>query len=133
QVESEEAVALLALPVAASDITVTKVANLRFIRRGEQAPFTIRVTNNAATPARDLMVVDTIPAGFRFIEGSAMLGGAEVAPDIRGRQIRFTGITVPGNSEIAITLRLQALSTAGPGEHVNLAHAEDPSGIRVGN
>jgi len=124
---------MLALPVAVSDITVTKIANLRFIRRGEQAPFTIRVTNNAPTAASDLTVIDTIPSGFRFVEGSARVGDVEVTPVVAGRQIRFENLSVPGNSEVEIHLRLLTLSTAGPGEHTNLAHAEDPLGNRVGN
>ncbi|WP_309083094.1 DUF6923 family protein, partial [Chelativorans sp.] len=130
-VESDEAVALLALPAAVSDITVTKVANLRFIRRGEDAPFTIRVRNNAGSAASGLTVVDTIPSGFRFVEGSARIGDTEVAPVIAGRQIRFENVSVAGNAEIEIRLRLTALSSAGPGEHVNLAHVEDASGSRV--
>ena len=114
-----------------SDITVTKIANLRFIRRGEQAPFTIRVTNNAAARAAGLTIVDTMPSGFRFVEGTATIGGVKVTPEIVGRQIRFPDVSVDGKAEVEIRLRLLALSTAGPGEHVNLAHAEDPTGNRI--
>ncbi|WP_309085020.1 CshA/CshB family fibrillar adhesin-related protein [Chelativorans sp.] len=117
--------------VAPRHISVTKVANLRFIRRGEEAPFTIRVRNNAGSAASGLTVVDTIPSGFRFVEGSARIGDTEVAPVIAGRQIRFENVSVAGNAEIEIRLRLTALSSAGPGEHVNLAHVEDASGSRV--
>ncbi|WEX10576.1 hypothetical protein [Chelativorans sp. AA-79] len=130
-VESNEDVAVLALPAAVSDLTVTKIANLRFIRRGEQAPFTIRVTNSGPSQATGITVIDTMPAGFRYVEGSATVGGAEVTPEIAGRQIRFADVAVPGNGEIEIRLRLLALSTAGPGEHVNLAHAQDSSGNKL--
>ncbi|MET3588884.1 putative repeat protein (TIGR01451 family), partial [Pseudorhizobium tarimense] len=132
QVTSDDSTSAITLPAAEpSDITVTKVANLRFIRRGEQAPFTIRVTNNYGARATGITVVDTMPSGFRFVEGSAMIGEVKVTPQIVGRQIRFPDITVDGRSEVEIRLRLLALSTAGPGEHVNLAHAEDQSGRRI--
>jgi len=131
-VTSEESASLVTMPAAVpTDITVTKIANLRFIRRGEQAPFTIRVTNNSAARAVGLTIVDTAPSGFRFVEGTATVGGVKVTPEIAGRQIRFPDVSVDGNAEVEIQLRLLALSTAGPGEHVNLAHAEDPTGNRI--
>ncbi|MGI6855383.1 DUF7507 domain-containing protein [Mesorhizobium sp. 1B3] len=132
EITSHEATSVVTMPAAVpSDITVTKVANLRFIRRGEQAPFTIRVTNNSAARAAGLTIVDTMPSGFRFVEGTATIGGVKVTPEISGRQIRFPDVSVDGKSEVEIRLRLLALSTAGPGEHVNLAHAEDPAGNRI--
>jgi uncharacterized repeat protein (TIGR01451 family) len=132
EITSEESSSVVTLPAAVpSDITVTKIANLRFIRRGEQAPFTIRVTNNAAARAAGLTIVDTMPSGFRFVEGTATIGGVKVTPEIVGRQIRFPDVSVDGKAEVEIRLRLLALSTAGPGEHVNLAHAEDPTGNRI--
>ncbi|WP_018096262.1 DUF7507 domain-containing protein [Sinorhizobium meliloti] len=131
-VTSEESTSVVTMPTAEpTSITVTKVANLRFIRRGEQAPFTIRVINSAAARASGLTIVDTMPAGFRYVDGTATVGGTKVTPEIVGRQIRFPDVSVDGNSEIEIRLRLLALSTAGPGEHVNLAHAEDATGDRI--
>ncbi|MCR4265850.1 choice-of-anchor D domain-containing protein [Nitratireductor sp. ZSWI3] len=128
-VESNESVSVLALPAPVSDITVTKVANLRFIRRGEQAPFTIKVTNNGASLASGITVIDTMPSGFRYVEGSATVDGTEATPEIVGRQIRFSNLSVPGNGGmLEIRLRLLALSSAGPGEHVNLASVIGPDG-----
>ncbi|WP_011579396.1 MULTISPECIES: DUF6923 family protein [Chelativorans] len=126
-VESKESVWSLALP-APKPLTVVKQALVRAVRRGEQAPFIIQVVNDAGSPASGITVIDTVPPGFRYVEDSATVDGVEVSPEIAGRQIRFTGITVPGNGEVQIRLRLLALSSAGPGEHVNLAHAEDRSG-----
>ncbi|WP_439273798.1 DUF7507 domain-containing protein [Pseudochrobactrum sp. HB0163] len=132
EVRSNEANSVITLPSAApSDITVMKTANLRFIKRGEQAPFTIRVTNNGATRATGLSIIDTMPPGFRYVEGTATVDGVKVTPEIVGRQIRFSGIAVDGKSKIDIRLRLLALSSAGPGEHINRAHAEDNTGKRV--
>ncbi|WP_052760539.1 DUF11 domain-containing protein [Rhizobium sp. LC145] len=132
EITSDESTSVITMPAAApTDITVSKVANLRFIRRGEQAPFTIRVTNNTGARASGLTVIDTMPAGFRFVEDTATVDGVKVTPEIAGRQIRFPDVAVDGRSEIEIRLRLLALSTAGPGEHVNFAHAEDQSGRRI--
>jgi uncharacterized repeat protein (TIGR01451 family)/fimbrial isopeptide formation D2 family protein len=127
-VDSDESVSVLALPAAASDISIAKIAGLRHIRRGEQAPFTIRVTNNSGSRVTGLTVVDTMPSGFRFVEGSATIAGVAVTPVVTGRSVVFENVAVDGNSEIEIRLRMLALSSAGPGEHVNKANVTDPSG-----
>ncbi|WP_440409086.1 DUF7507 domain-containing protein [Neorhizobium petrolearium] len=134
EVSSDNSTSVVTPPAAVpGDISVTKVANLRFIRRGEKAPFTIRVTNNSGARVDDLTVIDTMPAGFRYVEGSAIVDGAKVTPEVVGRQIRFREVSVGSKSTVEIQIRLLALSTAGPGEHVNLAHVVDPSGGQVGN
>src|SRR5690606_4084601 len=109
----EESVSLLALPVAVSNVSITKIAGLRHIRRGEQAPFTIRVTNNAATRAIGLTVTDKMPSGFRFVEGSATVDGVAVEPVVEGLSVTFENLSVDGNGEIEIRLRMLALSSAG--------------------
>ncbi|MCT7375141.1 DUF6923 family protein [Chelativorans salis] len=128
EVESEGSGTLLGLPFAQSNISVAKIANLHAIRRGEQAPFTIRVSNHAASRVGGLTVVDTIPSGFRYVDGSARLNGETVDPEVSGRTVRFEDLSLEGNGEIEIRLRMLALSSAGPGEHVNRATATDAAG-----
>ncbi|WP_265516762.1 DUF6923 family protein [Nitratireductor luteus] len=130
-VESEGSGTLLDLPFAQSDISVAKIAQLRSIRRGEQAPFIIRVTNHAGSRASGLTVVDTIPSGFRYVDGSATLNGETVEPEVSGRAVRFENLSLAGNGELEIRLRMLALSSAGPGEHVNRASATDASGTSL--
>lgn len=128
-VELNDSVALLALPAAApSEITVTKQAGLRFIRIGEKAPYTITVTNNSVANASGLTITDVVPSGFRFVEGSATVDGVAVTPVINGRNIVFANLSLPGSGKIEIRLQLMALSSAGPGKHVNTAIATDKDG-----
>jgi uncharacterized repeat protein (TIGR01451 family) len=130
-VESEQSLTVLVLPAATTDISIAKVALLRAIRRGEQAPFAITVSSHSDTRVNNLTVTDTMPPGFRYVEGSARVDGVEVAPALEGRRIIFDGISVPGNDNVEIELRLLALSSAGPGEHVNLAGVSDASGTAL--
>ncbi|WP_269930950.1 DUF7507 domain-containing protein [Aminobacter sp. HY435] len=128
-VESNDSIALLALPAAApSDITVTKQAGLRFIRIGEKAPYTITVTNNSVARVSGLTVTDVMPAGFRFVEGSATVDGVAVTPAVNGRNIVFENLALNGSGKIEIRLQLMALSSAGPGKHINTAIATDDDG-----
>jgi len=131
-VESNDSVALIALPaVAASDITVSKQASLRYIRIGEKAPYTITVTNNAAAKVSGITVTDVTPSGFRYVDGSATIDGVAVTPVVNGRNIVFDNLSVPGNGKLVIRLQLTALSSAGPGKHVNTAIATDKDGNRL--
>lgn len=127
-VDSQESITVLALPAAATNVSIAKVALLRTIRRGEQAPFAITITNHGGSQVTDLIVIDTVPSGFRYVEGTARIDGVEVVPKVEGRRVIFEDIDVAGNSEIEIRLRLLALSSAGPGEHVNWAGVADLSG-----
>ncbi|WP_035098771.1 DUF11 domain-containing protein [Devosia sp. LC5] len=128
-VPSSTARSEVTMPAAASgDISVAKVALRRQIRRGEEAPFAITVTNHAGTSASGLTIVDTLPSGFRFVEGSASIGGVAATPVIDGRRVVFEGITVPANGAVEVRLRMLALSSAGPGEHVNRASVTDAAG-----
>jgi uncharacterized repeat protein (TIGR01451 family) len=133
EVISNVSTSALTIPIAeASDINVSKIADIASTRRGEQAPFTIQATKNGAGLTAGFTIVDTIPPGFRFVEGSASVNGVEVTPEVAGREIRFSNVEMSGASA-EIKLRLLALSTAAPGEHVNLAHAEGASGDKISN
>ena len=131
-VESDPSDALLALPaVPAADISLTKQAGLRAIRIGEKVPYTITVTNNAVARVRGLTITDVLPAGFRFVEGSATVDDVAVTPAVGGRNIVFENLTLTGGGSAVIRLQLMALSTAGPGKHVNVAIATNEDGDKV--
>ncbi|MGQ3191721.1 DUF7507 domain-containing protein [Neoaquamicrobium sediminum] len=127
-VESDESVVVIALPAPETDVSIIKIADLRYIRRGEQAPFTIRVTNNGAMRLDGFTVTDTLPSGFRYVDGSATVDGVEVTPVVSGRQVVFENLTVEADSEMVIRLRMLALSSAGAGKHTNRATIRDRSG-----
>lgn len=131
-VESDVSNTLVELPaVPPADISLTKQAGLRYIRIGEKAPYTITATNNAVAKVSGLTITDLIPSGFRFVEGSATVDDVAVIPDVSGRSIAFKNLTLAGGAKTVIRLQLTALSSAGPGKHVNIATATDEDGIKV--
>ncbi|WP_170265260.1 DUF11 domain-containing protein [Pseudochrobactrum saccharolyticum] len=111
-----------------SDIIITKQASLRQIRRGEKAPFTIKVMNKSNRLVSDLNVTDKIPAGFRYVEDSAEIDGVATVPVVNGLNIVFTNLSVAANSEIVLRLQMLALSSAASGRHSNHATVTDSSG-----
>lgn len=132
QVETDPSSATLDLPAAApSDIEITKQAGLRQIRRGEEAPFTIKVINKAGRAVAGFDVVDRLPPGFRFVKGSATVDGAAATPQVNGAKVVFANLTLPAHGEMIIRLRMLALGTAGPGRHINRAGVTDLAGNRL--
>jgi len=113
------------------DIAITKAVGIRAIRRGEQAPYTIRVTNNGAAAVNGLRVVDTAPSGFRFVNKSASIDGKAAEPKLAGRNVIFENLTLAPKQTIEIHLNMLALSSAAPDEYTNRAHAEDANGRRL--
>ncbi|YBV95059.1 choice-of-anchor D domain-containing protein (plasmid) [Phyllobacteriaceae bacterium JZ32] len=108
-------------PAEPSDITIIKQAGLRQIKRGEKAPFTIKVTNHSSRNVGSVSVTDIIPSGFRYIDGSATIDGVAVAPVVAGQRVRFDNVALGPNAEVVIRLQMLALSSAEPGKHTNKA------------
>ena len=130
--ETAEVEAKVNLPAAEpSAVRITKQAVLRQIKRGERAPYVIKVENNSSSNAGPVNVIDTMPSGFRFVEDSATLDGVKITPTVVGRRITFENLKLGPNSSIEIRLNLLALSTAGPGKHVNTASVTDMAGQKI--
>ncbi len=108
-------------PAKPADITIIKQAGLRQIKRGEKAPFTIRVTNHSSGNAGYVSVTDIMPSGFRYVDGSATVDGVAAIPIINGQRVRFDNVALGPNAEVVIRLQMLALSSAGPGKHTNKA------------
>jgi uncharacterized repeat protein (TIGR01451 family) len=124
------ATSLVALSVPAL-LSVSKRAEIRQVLRGGFVPYTIVVTNGAAAAATDLDVTDTIPSGFRFVDGSATVGGVAATPIVAGRDVLFENLAVGAGASLEITLQLQALPTTGPGTYVNIVVVEDAAGAPI--
>nr|WP_313372702.1 choice-of-anchor D domain-containing protein [Brucella intermedia] len=118
-------------PAKPADITIIKQAGLRQIKRGEKAPFTIRVTNHSTGNAGFVSVTDVMPSGFRYVDGSATVDGVAATPVINGQRVRFDNVALGPNAEVVIRLQMLALSSAGPGKHTNKATVTGPDGNRL--
>ncbi|KAB2731087.1 DUF7507 domain-containing protein [Brucella intermedia] len=118
-------------PAKPADITIIKQAGLRQIKRGEKAPFTIRVTNHSNGNAGFVSVTDVMPSGFRYVDGSATVDGVAATPVINGQRVRFDNVALGPNAEVVIRLQMLALSSAGPGKHTNKATVTGSDGNRL--
>lgn len=121
--------AVLTLPsLKPGAMSLTKSALTRQVRRGEQAAFRIELTNNSAGNVSDISIIDGVPSGFRYVDGSATVDGVPTNPSTVGRELTFPGVSLSVGQKIIIELRLVALATATPGIHTNVADAYSKTG-----
>ncbi|MBK8457773.1 MAG: DUF11 domain-containing protein [Phyllobacteriaceae bacterium] len=118
-------------PTGNGEVTLTKTADRRIAQRGDRILYTITATNAAAGAITPVTIVDAAPAGFRYVDGSATVNGAAFAPTTSGQNLNFAGLTLAGSSSITVTLQLEALTSAGPGRHINTATIVDGAGTAL--
>lgn len=129
---SANAASVVTLPgVKPGSVTLTKQALTRVVRRGEQAMFRIELTNNGPGVMTDATLVDTVPTGFRYVDGSAFIGGEAATPTSSGRRLEFSGLNLTVGQTVDLELKLLALASATPGTHVNLADALGADGTAI--
>lgn len=112
-------------------VTITKQALLHQVRRGDRVPYMIKVENTSSSNVGLLNIIDTMPSGFRYVEGTATVNGEKTEPQISGRRLSFDRQPMGANSTIEIRLELLVLSSAGPGKHINIATVTDKDGKPV--
>lgn len=130
-IEKDEPVIVPAIPPSpdAEQIVITKQAMLHQVRRGDRVPYIIKVENTLPKNAGFINVIDTMPSGFRYVEDSALVDGQKFIPEVNGRRISFKNLKLGPNQIIEIRLELLVLSSAGPGQHVNIASVTDRDGV----
>ena len=61
-------------------IAVSKTSALLNVTRSQLVPYTITVTNSLGVDLTDMDIVDTFPAGFKYVDGSARIDGLASEP-----------------------------------------------------
>ena len=104
-------------------LTVTKTTQLLNVTRGQLVPYTITATNVLTGPVQGAVLVDSYPAGFRYVKGSAHLDGEPAEPTLSGLQLTWSGLNFAGHAQRTIVLLLAVGAGVGEGEFVNRAQA----------
>lgn len=118
-----------------TDVVLTKSAGTSTASAGDFVRYQLRIENRGATaaPAR---VVDTLPPGFRFQQGSARADGQvipapSVAPD--GRTLTIDAGLIASGSAVTLTYIAEVTAGAPLGTAVNVAQSVSPAGAPVSN
>ncbi len=113
--------------LAAGTLIVEKTTPRGVVERGSVVPYTITVGNENPVPAGPLDIVDALPEGFFYVDGSATLDGAPFPVTVSGRILFWEDVLVPPNGEVTVELSARVTQGALAGEHVNRATPRDPA------
>jgi uncharacterized repeat protein (TIGR01451 family) len=104
-------------------VTITKTTPMVNVARGQLVPYVITIANGVGVNLSDVTVVDRLPAGFRYVEGSGRLDGEPREPIASGRELSWPGLSVTTDGRHTLMLVLAVGSGVGEGEFVNRAQA----------
>ncbi|WP_457095297.1 isopeptide-forming domain-containing fimbrial protein [Lysobacter sp. P5_B9] len=102
-------------------LAISKTTPLKNVVRGQLVPYTITLRNLSGLQLRDVRAVDSYPAGFRYVPGSARIDNVPTEPVQNGRQLTWSGVAFGTSDEHTITLLLAVGAGVGEGEFVNHA------------
>ncbi len=111
-------------------VALSKTTPLLNVTRGQLVPYVLTVNNVAGTMLTDVSVVDSFPAGFSYVAGSALLDGVPTEPSVAGRELRWSGLVVAGTQSRTVRLLLAVGAGVSEGEYVN--RAEVVNGVTGG-
>ena len=122
-------------PAVGIALTMDKTSDREIVRRGGHVIYTLTVRNQMAQTLVDAEIEDQLPAGFRYVKGSARRDDLALSrvPNVSGdNMLSFDLDTVEANSETQITYAVRVGTAAGRGDKTNTARVrgrQDGTGI----
>ena len=113
--------------LAPSGLTVTKTTPRGVVTRGSVVPYTITIRNDNPFVSGQLNIVDVLPPGLIYVDGSAALDGTPYVVTVQGRVVTFPNVPVPPLTTVVATIQTRVTTGAQAGELVNRATLRDPA------
>jgi uncharacterized repeat protein (TIGR01451 family) len=113
--------------VLAPILTLTKLADREAAQVGDTVGYRLTAENaSAATELTTPTVIDVLPPGFRYVDGSAAVDGAALPPpavSADGRTLTLTLPPLPAAAKQEVRYRARILPGAERGDGINIASA----------
>ncbi len=109
----------------ATGLSITKTGDRQTAEIGDTVQYTITIRQTAGSPLQTVNVVDRLPRGFTYIDGTARANGAAVSEPLGkpGPQLGFTTGPLQVGQQIALTYRVRVGVGAQQGDGINRAQA----------
>ncbi len=117
-------------PRALTGLVIQKTGSTQIVELGDSMQYTVLVRNTTAIALGAVFIDDALPAGFRFIPGTAAVTRGGVRATIAdptgspGPNLTFALGALPGSGEIALTYRVRVGVGAAEGNGINTAQAK---------
>ncbi|KLD73476.1 hypothetical protein Y886_37775, partial [Xanthomonas hyacinthi DSM 19077] len=109
----------------ATGLAITKTGDRQTAEVGDTVQYTITIRQTAGSPLQTVNVVDRLPRGFTYIEGTARANGVAVAEPLGkpGPTLGFSTGPLQVGQQIALTYRVRIGVGAQQGDGINRAQA----------
>jgi uncharacterized repeat protein (TIGR01451 family) len=109
-------------------LLVSKVGDKTVAELGDSVQYTIRIRNTTVGPITNIKLNDLLPAGFRYILGTARLGGVALANPAGGvgRDLTFDIGTIAGQATAELTYFVRLGVGSQQGDGINQAMVTSP-------
>lgn len=122
-------------PIIEGSVTVTKTAEKARVSIGDLVPYSIQVTNNLQAPLSNLNIIDQLPAGFKYVDGSGQVDGLTLAPVVMANVLTWQNQTIASGQTRVYGLLAVVGAGVAEGEFINQAWADrgTPADINLSN
>ena len=122
-------------PVDSSNafIRLTKEANRSKAVVGDIVTYTVTMQNTGAVSVTGVTLDDMIPAGFKYINGRAILDDTPITDPTGTRPLSFNIGTITAGQTMVLRYQLIVGSGVGFGEYTNVAQAKSSGGLPISN
>jgi large repetitive protein len=110
-------------PILKGAIQVIKTTPMVNVTRGQLVPYTVLARNTLQGTLTGITIIDRVPAGFQYKDGSARLNGVAAEPVRQGRLLNWLNQRFTAKEEKRYDLLLVVGSGVKEGEHTNEAYA----------
>ncbi len=115
-------------------LRLSKQAAQRTVKVGELMRYTVTVENMGEVDALGVTVLDTLPAGFTFVQEGFAVRDLDNAGFVTSRTpLRVDGIDIPAGGQATLVYYLRVGAGVGQGIHTNRVTAVDAVNTTIGN
>ncbi len=109
----------------ATGLVITKTGDRQVAEIGDTVQYTITVRQTAGSALATVNIVDTLPRGFTYIDGTARIGGRALADPLGrpGPRLGFDLGPIDVGGQLALTYRVRVGVGAQQGDGINRAQA----------
>ena len=105
-------------------VQVSKTALKQDVVIGELVPYQISYKNRSSETLAPLSLIDQLPAGLKYVPGSARVDGFTKEPEVLGRVLRWHSYRLAPEQVINIELMVVVGSGVSQGTYINQAWSE---------
>lgn len=129
-----QATVIVDVQAAPAVLRVSKRAESRQVQVGDLVRYSIRIDNVGDVDAVQVPLLDSLPAGFSYVQGSLQVADGDGAGAVNGiAPLRIGALDIAVGQSATLSYVLRVGAGVGPGVHTNRAIVRTDDGVALSN